>query len=66
MKEPGIENITKAVRCIEFVCDDIRHSHKHATITESMVLEGLAGTANELRVRLERFSNAINGKDVEK
>ncbi len=64
MEEPGIENITKAVHDMGFVCDDIRYSHKHATITESMVLEGLAGTANELRIRLERFNDAINENDT--
>ena len=62
MKPQGIENITKAAQGMEFVCNDIRYSHEHATMTESIVLEGLAKSANELRARLEHFNEAITDK----
>jgi len=62
MEPQGMENITKAAQGMQFVCNDIRYSHKHATRTEYIILEGLAKSANELRARLEHFNEAI-GKE---
>jgi len=60
MKSRGIENITKAVHGMEFVCNDIRYSHEYCTMTESIILNDIAKTANELRAKLEHFLSAIS------
>ena len=61
MKPQGIADITKAAQGMQFVCNDIRYSYKYATITESIILERIGKSANELREQLEYFQSAIKG-----
>ena len=63
MKPLGIETITQAAQEMFFVCNDIRYSHEHCTITESIILNDITKMANELRVKLEHFLSAISDKD---
>jgi len=60
MKPLGIENITKVVQSMDFVCNDIRYSHEYCTMTESIILNDITKMANELRIKLEQFLFAIS------
>ena len=60
MESQGIETITQAAQEMEFVCNDIRYSHEYCTMTESIILNDIAKTANELRAKLEHFLSAIS------
>ena len=55
VKPIGIENIWKAAQSMEFVCNNILCSYKHATVTETIILNEVGKTANELRIQLESF-----------
>ena len=66
MKPQGIENIIKAVHGIGSVCEDIRYTCEYATMTESIILDGLIKSAHELRARLEHFQSAITDVELDK